>query len=491
MAGESATTKKTKVIVVGGPESLQRYDISLEQPNYKLCFETDIHSLANAVKSGDVAVVVVDPGYELPGSTVSELLDICRGANPETYILALVRTKRERSKTMKEYPQFTSCCTPNRGLKLTLDHLVGLYLSEELPIPSKNGNGSKYNTGPFSLTVCGTGGVGKEVARLTLIEMPGLEQILLYNRHPQKALSVKEDIARSLDAKTRELADKLVVIENLDKGLESDFLVVAVSNPYDPRELPSENRRHHMLKRDIECFVNVADATRGYNGVFLVFSNPIEVVAKMLREAGGNWKKIMGISPDSDRFKELLLRHYEARYRGLVRKTVEGTKLEVEGAIVIGEHGGTMVPLYSQVIFLHQYEKGGKVVERAMPFNRSKTSLKNMKSQITLALRNFGDKVYVEGGEPRYESGRVLVNELARILNQGITFGSVSYLFGKGEQRVPVYVQLPARWGIDSKHGIYIKEVKTPSRIPTLAPQSYRKPLTDSEWTNFVKSCRT
>ncbi|MBW2988417.1 hypothetical protein KY318_02805, partial [Candidatus Woesearchaeota archaeon] len=50
---------------------------------------------------------------------------------------------------------------------------------------------------------------------------------------------------------------------------------------------------------------------------------------------------------------------------------------------------------------------------------------------------------------------------------------------------------LPARWGIDSKHGIHITEIKTPSRIPTLAPQSYRKPLTDSEWTNFVKSCRT
>jgi malate dehydrogenase len=204
------------------------------------------------------------------------------------------------------------------------------------------------------ISIIGAGRVGSAVA--FLVGQSGLDDLVIVNRSKNKALGEALDISNALPEKS---LISIVGTDDYSKIKNSDVVIITVSGGVikeDRSELLPFNIP--IVSEICKNLVKYADEAK-----VIVVTNPVDVMAyQVLQQTKFPRERVigMGSSLDSSRF------HY------LIAKELGVKQGQIDG-LVIGEHGSTMVPLFSNV-----QSQGQKI-----NISEKKTD------EITYELRNY------------------------------------------------------------------------------------------------------
>jgi len=183
------------------------------------------------------------------------------------------------------------------------------------------------------ISIVGTGSIGTTVAYSLLLRHPGLE-LQLWNRDGRKAGARAFDLSHTGPS----TEGGSIRSGSLEDTSGSD--IVVLSSGVLPKE---DGLRTDVLRDNVEVFRELvpALAQRSGRAVFIVVTNPIDAMAyAACRLAGLPPAQILGSGTVLDCQR---LGGFMAESLGL-----EASRIE---ARVVGEHGDTMVPLWSQVSY--------------------------------------------------------------------------------------------------------------------------------------------
>ena len=227
----------------------------------------------------------------------------------------------------------------------------------------------------FEVGIIGLGNIGSAVAHYLFSEHPDIYLNIYSRSYHEQEKGVREQRLREITFTSNGSdLDRVRMFRSIDGELnvegekrrlfDSDVIVYCARN----QNVPFSDFRD----RDDEYFANFAklkedaEKLRGYKkGVVLVATNPLELTAETIaRISGIDKNRIVGGSYiDTSRFRSVL----SEQLHNLVGISVSPEKLE--GAVVIGEHGAGMVPIYSLIRiggkkFLKHPKLKGKVREK-------------------------------------------------------------------------------------------------------------------------------
>lgn len=181
------------------------------------------------------------------------------------------------------------------------------------------------------ISIIGSGRVGSVIAFLCAAE--SLDNVVLLNRTRSKAIGEAMDISNAIP-KTSDITIKGT--DDFSDIKNSDIVIIAASAAtYQQSRIDTIHEQTIMIKEIEEKIMKYCPSA-----IVLMVSNPLDAMTYIFQnDTKLSKNKVIGVasSLDSSRFLYLL-----------------STKLgipqsKITDAIVIGEHGDTMVPVYSQV----------------------------------------------------------------------------------------------------------------------------------------------
>jgi len=181
------------------------------------------------------------------------------------------------------------------------------------------------------ISIIGSGRVGASIGFLCVAN--ALDDVLLVNRTKDKALGESLDIANAIPFTSK------YSIKGTDDYSElsgSNIIVIAAS-----RDNYTKDRTEN-LKSQVDMIKEIAKKIKRYSpsSIILVISNPADVLTYFFqKESGFSRFKIMGIASSLD----------SSRFRYLISEKLSVPQSSISSALVIGEHGDTMVPIFSNV----------------------------------------------------------------------------------------------------------------------------------------------
>lgn len=201
------------------------------------------------------------------------------------------------------------------------------------------------------VVIVGCGNVGSTTA-YTIINQGLAEEIVLIDVNKDKSYAEALDMAHSIYFMNRNI--------NIHAGeysdcKDADIVIITASAPM-PKDSSS---RLDMLAPSIKIIKSIVSSVMesGFNGIFLVISNPVDIMTYMVYKMSGLPKNQVigsGTNLDSARLCCELADMYD-----LDSKSVS--------AYVCGEHGD------SEIVSWHSADIGGKSVENVMKDNPDRT----------------------------------------------------------------------------------------------------------------------
>jgi malate dehydrogenase len=182
------------------------------------------------------------------------------------------------------------------------------------------------------ISIIGSGRVGSAISFLCASN--SLDDIHLVNRHKEKALGQALDISNSIPANSS------ISIEGTDfSGIKnSDVIIISASTgTYKANRVELLSDQVHMIK-------DIAKQIKQYasNATVLVISNPVDVLTYFFqKESGFPREKVLGVASSLD----------SSRFRYLIARELNSKQSKVKDALVLGEHGDSMVPIFSLAKF--------------------------------------------------------------------------------------------------------------------------------------------
>lgn len=182
------------------------------------------------------------------------------------------------------------------------------------------------------ISIIGTGRVGSAIGFLAA--SASLDDIVLVNRSKNKAMGEALDIVNTVPVNS---TISVTGTDNFEDIAGSKVIVITVSAGKivtDRSDLIQYNVP--IIKEISKKIVKYSDAAK-----VIVITNPVDVITYcLLQESGLPSENVigMGSSLDSDRFRYLL------------SKTLNTNQSRIE-SIVLGEHGNSMVPIFSTAKF--------------------------------------------------------------------------------------------------------------------------------------------
>lgn len=181
------------------------------------------------------------------------------------------------------------------------------------------------------ISIIGSGKVGTAIAFLCITN--SLDDILFVNRTKSKAIGEALDISNAIPANSN------VTIHGTDdfsKISGSNIVVITASTG---TYLKS---RTEMMDAQVKMIKEIANKIKKYcpSAIVLVVSNPLDVLTFIFqKETQFSRNKVIGIasSLDSSRFRYLLSEKFGIK------------QSQITDALVMGEHGDSMVPIFSRV----------------------------------------------------------------------------------------------------------------------------------------------
>jgi L-lactate dehydrogenase len=184
--------------------------------------------------------------------------------------------------------------------------------------------------GASRIGIIGTGWVGSSVA-ISLLHAGVARELLLADRRPGLAEGEAMDLAHG--SSFYPAAD--VRAAPLEEMCDVDALVLAAGRGGRPEET-----RLALLRDNAGVARRIGEALRGYRGLVVVVSNPVDVLTKVVRDSSGlPPERVIGTGTMLDTAR---LRHLVGRELGLDPRSVH--------AQVVGEHGDSQVALWSSAL---------------------------------------------------------------------------------------------------------------------------------------------
>ena len=181
------------------------------------------------------------------------------------------------------------------------------------------------------ISIIGSGKVGSAIAFLCISN--SLDDVLLVNRTKNKAIGKALDISNSIPANSNV---SIYGTDDFSKISGSNIIVITAGTGV------ILESRIEMMDVQVEMIKEIANQIKKYCplAIVLIVSNPLDVLTFVFqKETQLSRNKVIGIasSLDSSRFRYLLSEKFKIK------------QSQITDALVIGEHGDSMVPIFSRV----------------------------------------------------------------------------------------------------------------------------------------------
>lgn len=275
------------------------------------------------------------------------------------------------------------------------------------------------------LAIVGTGFVGMSFAYALLCE--GVcDELVLIDVNKQKAEGEAMDLNHGLSfAKTNM---KIYSGEYQDCH-DADIVVICAG----VNQKPGEDRLS-LLQRNTEVFKTIIMPIvySGFNGIFLVATNPVDIMTKVTQQLSGfDCHKVIGSGTTLDTAR---LRYLLGDYFSVDPKNVH--------AYVIGEHGDSEMVPWSQALV------GTKCIKSIIENAPEKYSLSDL-GEIAADVTGAAQKIIAAKKATYYGIGMALVRIVKAIFGNEKSVLTVSSLF-RGEYGITgVYAGIPSIIGRD------------------------------------------
>ena len=185
----------------------------------------------------------------------------------------------------------------------------------------------------------GTGGIGKELTR-SLIELSARPR-------PREIVWIGRAYSDEIEGRIRDFRDAAAIAgnhtnisfsDNYDSVEGADIVVVTAGHA---RRVSME--RTNLLKNNAPIIRNIGEAMRekAPHAFIIVATNTVDsMTAHMLNVTGGSPERICGVGAEVD----------SARFRNAIAGELKKNPRMVTNAIVLGEHGQSMVPIFSRAM---------------------------------------------------------------------------------------------------------------------------------------------
>jgi malate dehydrogenase len=181
------------------------------------------------------------------------------------------------------------------------------------------------------ISIIGSGRVGSSIAFLCVSN--ALDDVLLINRNKDKAIGESLDIANAVPQTSK---FSIHGTDDFSKLTDSDIVVIAASTG-----IYSKDRSENMISQ-INMIKDIAEKVKKYcpSAIVLVISNPLDVLTYFFqKESGFSRFKVIGVASSLD----------SSRFRYLISEKLSVPHSSIMGALILGEHGNSMVPIFSKV----------------------------------------------------------------------------------------------------------------------------------------------
>jgi malate dehydrogenase len=181
------------------------------------------------------------------------------------------------------------------------------------------------------ISIIGSGRVGASIAFLCISN--SLDDVLLVNRTKSKAIGEALDISNAIPENSNV---SIHGTDDFSKISGSDIVVITASTG-----IYLKNRTE-MMDAQVKMIKEIANKIKKYCplAIMLIVSNPLDVLTFVFqKETQLSRNKVIGIasSLDSSRFRYLLSEKFQIK------------QSQITDALVMGEHGDSMVPVFSRV----------------------------------------------------------------------------------------------------------------------------------------------
>jgi len=214
------------------------------------------------------------------------------------------------------------------------------------------------------ISIIGSGLVGSSIA--FLCASSSLDDIVLLNRTKSKALGEALDISNAIPKNSD------ITIRGTDDYSEisnSNIIVIAASTGgYVENRNETIDAQVKMIKE-----IGKKIKTNCQSPIVLIISSPVDVITYFFqKETNFSKNKVIGIASSLD----------SSRFRYFLSKKIGVKQSQISDAYVLGEHGDSMVPIFSQAKI-----NGKKVLEIIDP--KQKGEISRETRDYWKSLRNF------------------------------------------------------------------------------------------------------
>ena len=181
------------------------------------------------------------------------------------------------------------------------------------------------------ISIVGSGRVGSSIAFLCMTHR--LDDVLLFNPNKEKAIGESLDVASAIPA------DSKFSIHGTDDYSElsgSDIVVITASVGVYQKD------RTENMELQVGMIKEIAQKIKQYcpSAIILIVSNPLDVLTYFFqKESNFSRFKVIGIASSLD----------TSRFRYCISETLSVPQSLISNALVLGEHGDSMVPIFSSV----------------------------------------------------------------------------------------------------------------------------------------------
>jgi len=181
------------------------------------------------------------------------------------------------------------------------------------------------------ISIIGSGRVGTSIGFLCVSN--GLDDVLLVNRDKRKAIGEALDVASAIPANSK------FTVRGTDDYSQisgSDIVVITASVGVYMKD------RTENIVLQVKMIKEIAQKIKQYcpSAIILIVSNPLDVLTYFFQKESAITRfKVIGIASSLD----------TSRFRYVISETLSVPQSSISDAIVLGEHGDSMVPVFSGV----------------------------------------------------------------------------------------------------------------------------------------------
>lgn len=267
------------------------------------------------------------------------------------------------------------------------------------------------------VAIVGVGMVGMSFA-YALLNQNICDELVLIDIDKQRARGEAADLSHGLPFAPSSMS---IYAGNYDDCSDADLVVICAGAP----QIGSETRRD-LLKKNYEVFKTIVNPiiSSGFNGVFLIASNPVDIMSQVVYELSGfPAGRVLGSGTALDSAR---LRHMMSDYFKINPRNVH--------AYVIGEHGDSeFVP----------WSNASVSVLPVNDFAGNNANVSEDMSKIAIKVKESAYEIIKAKKATYYGIGMVLARLTRAILfDENSIFTVSAYLKGEYAER-GIYIGVP------------------------------------------------